>query len=65
MFDSAGIAKWCVPMLNNQKVRGSNGNPIHLQNSVLAISELSTNCTIAWMVDRQDRTILYSNGPLI
>ena len=56
----AAIMQWLGPLVYTQNVRGSNPNPMHFEGSVLTLSELSTNCTMAWVADSQVRAMLYA-----
>ena len=56
---NATILQWCASLLCNQGIHGSNTTAVRFQSSELALSELPTNCTIAWMVDRHVIAILY------
>ena len=44
----------------NHEVTGSNPTPVRFQCNVSALSELSINCTMAWVADKQVRAILYA-----
>ena len=48
-------------MIHNQGVTGSNPTPVRfLKDSVSAFSELLINSTMAWVVERQVRAMLYA-----
>ena len=40
--------------------RGSNPTTVRFESNVSALSELSINCTMAWVIDMQVRAILYA-----
>ena len=44
----------------NHEVTGSNPTPVRFESNVSALSELSINCTMAWVADRQVRAMLYA-----
>ena len=52
--------KWFVPLVRNHEVTGSNPATARFESNVLALSELSSNCTMAWVTDRQVRAMLYA-----
>ena len=54
----AAIVLLGAPLLCSQGMHDLNPTLIHFQNRVLALSELSTSFTMAWMADRQIRTML-------
>ena len=56
----AAIVQWFVPLVRNHKVTGSNPIPVRFESNVSALSELSINCTMAWVADRQVRAMLYA-----
>ena len=47
-------------MVHNQEVTGFNPIPVRFESNVSAFSELSINCTKAWVADRQIRAMLYA-----
>ena len=47
-------------MLRNQEVTGANRTPVRFESNVSALSELSINCIMAWVIDRQVRAMLYA-----
>ena len=47
-------------VVRNQAVIGSNPTPICFESNVSALSELSINCIMAWVADRQVRAMLYA-----
>ena len=49
-----------MPLVRNQEVIGSNPTPVRFESNVSAHSELSINCTMAWVADRQVRALLYA-----
>ena len=49
-----------VPLARNHEVTGSNPTPVIFESNVSALSELSINCTMACVVDRQVRAKLYA-----
>ena len=60
-FLASAIVLWSVPLVRNQEVTGSNPTPVRFESNVSALSELSINCTMAWVADRQVRAMLYAN----
>ena len=56
---NATILQWCASLLCNQGIHGSNTTAVRFQSSELALSELPTKCTMAWIVDRQVIAMLY------
>ena len=57
---SAAIVQWLVLLVCNHEVTGSNPTPVRFESNVSALSELSINCTMAWVADRQVRAMLYA-----
>ena len=60
MFLGAAIVYCFVPQVRNDKVTGSNPTPVRFESTVSALSELSINCTMAWVAYRQVRAMLYA-----
>ena len=47
-------------MIYNQNVPGSNPTPVRFESNISALLELSINCTVAWVADRQVRAMIYA-----
>ena len=60
MITCAAIVQWLVPLVRNHEVTGSNPTPVRFESNISALSELSINCTMAWVADRQGRAMLYT-----
>ena len=56
---SAAIEYWFVPLVRSHKVNGSSPT-VRFESNVSALSELSINCTMAWVAGRQFRAMLYA-----
>ena len=47
-------------LVRNHEVAGSNPTPARFESNVSVLPELSTNCTMVWVADRQVRAMLYA-----